>query len=104
MVNAYLMPVTRDYFRAFETEIKEIGCPEAPFIMNSGGGIMTPQQALTIDFRSQNWAAPPYNGATAYRPDFDHWLASKATDAGAQLLHGEVVACLRFEPRARQPH
>ena len=53
--------------------------------------IMTPTQALTIDFRSQNWAAPPYNGATAYRPDFDHWLANKATDAGAQLLCSTVV-------------
>jgi electron transfer flavoprotein-quinone oxidoreductase len=53
--------------------------------------IMTPTQALTIDFRSQNWAAPPYNGATASRPDFDHWLASKATDAGAQLLCSTVV-------------
>ena len=56
--------------------------------------IMTPTQALTIDFRSQNWAAPPYNGATAYRPDFDHWLASKATDAGAQLLCSTVVVGL----------
>jgi len=53
--------------------------------------VMTPNQALTIDFRSQNWAAPPYNGATAYRPDFDHWLATKATDAGAQLLCSTVV-------------
>ena len=22
---------------------------------------------------------PPYNGATAFRPDFDHWLADKAS-------------------------
>ena len=53
--------------------------------------VMTPTQALTIDFRSQNWAEPPYNGATAYRPDFDHWLATKATEAGAQLLCSTVV-------------
>lgn len=45
VVNAYLMPVTREYFRAFEGEVSEIGVPEAPFIMNSGGGIMTPAQA-----------------------------------------------------------
>ncbi|MDB5812185.1 MAG: hypothetical protein JWN94_4307 [Betaproteobacteria bacterium] len=45
VVNAYLMPVTREYFRAFETEVSGIGVPEAPFIMNSGGGIMTPEQA-----------------------------------------------------------
>ena len=27
-------------------------------------------------------AAPPYNGATAYRPDFDRWLAGHAVAAG----------------------
>jgi electron transfer flavoprotein-quinone oxidoreductase len=48
--------------------------------------VATPTQALTIDYRTQAWAEPPYNGATAYRPDFDQWLATKATDAGAQLL------------------
>ncbi len=45
VVNAYLMPVTRAYFRAFEGEVSEIGIPDPPFIMNSGGGIMTPEQA-----------------------------------------------------------
>ena len=48
--------------------------------------ITTPTQAVTVDFRTTAWAEPPYNGATAYRPDFDQWLATKATDAGAQLL------------------
>ena len=45
VVNAYLMPTTRDYFRAFEAEVAQLAVPEAPFIMNSGGGIMTPDQA-----------------------------------------------------------
>ena len=45
VVNAYLMPATRDYFRAFEAEVKKLAIPEPPFIMNSGGGIMTPDQA-----------------------------------------------------------
>ena len=31
-------------------------------------------------------ARPPYNGATAYRPDFDAWLAGKAEAAGAALV------------------
>jgi electron transfer flavoprotein-quinone oxidoreductase len=48
--------------------------------------VMTDSQAMTIDFRNDAWAAPPYNGATAYRPDFDHWLATHAQAAGAQLL------------------
>jgi len=48
--------------------------------------VLTDTQALTVDFRSANWAEPPYNGATAYRPDWDHWLASKAEADGAQLV------------------
>src|SRR5688572_14752240 len=45
VVNAYLMPATRDYFRQFELEVGRLGIPHPPFIMNSGGGIMTPDQA-----------------------------------------------------------
>ena len=45
VVNAYLMPTTRDYFRKFEAAVGRLAIPEPPFIMNSGGGIMTPEQA-----------------------------------------------------------
>lgn len=48
--------------------------------------MMTPTQALTIDFRTENWGAEPYNGATAFRPDFDSWFADKAVSAGATLV------------------
>ncbi len=48
--------------------------------------ILTDTQALTVDFRSTSWGTPPYNGATAFRPDWDHWLASKAEADGAQLV------------------
>ncbi|MBP6730054.1 MAG: FAD-dependent monooxygenase, partial [Microthrixaceae bacterium] len=37
------------------------------------------------------WGAPPYNGATAYRPDFDQWLATHATAAGAELICSTTV-------------
>src|SRR5205807_1398970 len=40
--------------------------------------ILTPTQALTVDFRSEAWGEPPYNGATAFRPEFDSWLAGHA--------------------------
>src|SRR6058998_412923 len=36
--------------------------------------VLTDTQALTVDYRTQAWSRPPYNGATAYRPDFDAWL------------------------------
>ena len=45
IVNAYLMPVTRDYLRRFESAVEELEIPEAPFVMNSGGGIVTPDHA-----------------------------------------------------------
>ena len=48
--------------------------------------VLTDTQALTVDFRSEAWGRPPYNGATAFRPDFDHWLAGKAEDDGADLV------------------
>jgi N-methylhydantoinase A len=46
-VNAYLMPATRDYFESFEAEVARMAIPDPPFIMNSGGGIMTPEQACS---------------------------------------------------------
>ena len=39
-------------------------------------------------------AEPPYNGATAYRPDFDAWLAGKAEAAGAELVCSTTVTGL----------
>lgn len=48
--------------------------------------VLTPTQSLTVDYRSQAWAEPPYNGATALRPDFDAWLAARAEAAGAVLI------------------
>ncbi len=56
--------------------------------------ILTDTQALTVDFRTAAWGKAPYNGATAYRSDFDTWLASHATDAGATLVCDTVVTGL----------
>ena len=56
--------------------------------------VLTDTQALTVDFRSNTWAEAPYNGATAYRPDFDNWLANKAVEAGATLVCSTTVTGL----------
>jgi electron transfer flavoprotein-quinone oxidoreductase len=48
--------------------------------------ILTETQSLAIDFRTDAWGAPPYNGATALRPAFDSYLAGKAEAAGATLV------------------
>ncbi|HEY4607976.1 MAG TPA: FAD-dependent oxidoreductase [Ilumatobacteraceae bacterium] len=56
--------------------------------------VLTETKAVSIDFRNDAWAAPPYNGATAYRPDFDRWLADHAVAAGATLLCNTTVTGL----------
>ena len=56
--------------------------------------LLTDTQALTVDFRTEAWGKAPYNGATAYRPDFDNWLAGHAEAAGAQLLTSTTVTGL----------
>ena len=61
--------------------------------------LLTDTQALTVDFRSEAWGEPPYNGATAFRPDWDHWLAGHAEAAGAQLLTDTTVIGLIRDPR-----
>ena len=68
--------------------------------------MMTPTQALTVDFRTESWGSPPYNGATAYRPDFDNWFAEQAVDAGAELICSTTVTGLfaRGRPCRRCAH
>ena len=43
VVNAYLMPRMKSYLARFGAEVRDLGCPEIPFIMNSGGGVVSPQ-------------------------------------------------------------
>jgi N-methylhydantoinase A len=45
IVNAYLMPIMRDYFARFEREVIGLGIPRRPFIMSSGGGVVGPALA-----------------------------------------------------------
>lgn len=74
---------------------------EAPiqrWVVRRSTMLLTDTQALTVDFRTQAWGRPPYNGATAYRPDFDHWLAGKADADGAQLLCSTTVTGLLRDP------
>ena len=63
--------------------------------------IMTETQALNVDFRTQAWGHPPYNGATAYRPDFDNWLADIAVEAGTTLICSTTVTGLLHDASGR---
>jgi electron transfer flavoprotein-quinone oxidoreductase len=68
--------------------------PVERWVVRRSTMMLTATQALTVDFRTQSWAGPPYNGMTAYRADFDSWLAAKATTAGARLVTSTVATGL----------
>ena len=63
--------------------------------------ILSERSSVTIDYRSDDWGRPPHNGATAYRPDFDHWLAGEAVAAGAQLVCSTTVTGLLRDTNGR---
>ncbi len=70
---------------------------EAPFerwVTRRATMLLTETQALSVDFRTTAWGEAPYNGATALRPAFDVWLASKAVEAGAVLLSSTTAVGL----------
>ena len=46
---------------------------------------LTPESSFSLDFASENFDRPPYNGCTVFRPVFDNWLARRAVEAGATL-------------------
>ncbi len=68
--------------------------PAQRWITRRGTMLLTDHQSLCIDYRSTTWGAPPYNGFTSYRPDFDRWFAQHAVDVGAVLLTSTTVTGL----------
>lgn len=56
--------------------------------------MLTGSQALTLDYRTEAWASPPYNGVTVYRSELDPWFAGEAERAGAQLVCSTTVTGL----------
>ncbi len=58
---------------------------------------LSQESALAIDFRTNHFAQPPYNGFTLLRPKFDRWLAGKAEAAGALLITSTVVDDLLYK-------
>jgi electron transfer flavoprotein-quinone oxidoreductase len=55
------------------------------------------EAATSLDFRTNRFNNPPYNGFTILRPKFDRWLASKAEEAGAILITSTVVDDLLYK-------
>lgn len=61
-------------------------CPAQRWITRRQTMMVTGHQALTVDFRTETWGRPPYNGASVFRSEFDSWLADHAVAAGAKLV------------------
>src|SRR5215467_9200188 len=57
------------------------------------------ESALSVDFRTNHFSQPPYNGFTILRPKFDRWLATKAEEAGALLINSTVVDDLLYKDK-----
>jgi electron transfer flavoprotein-quinone oxidoreductase len=57
------------------------------------------EAATSLDFRTNRFGKPPYNGFTILRPRFDRWLAGKAEEAGALLITSTVVDDLLYKSK-----
>jgi electron transfer flavoprotein-quinone oxidoreductase len=68
--------------------------PIQRFVTRRSTMVMTPTQSVAVDVRAQSWGEPPYNGVTAYRSEFDQWLADEAVAAGAVLAVATTVTGL----------
>ncbi len=55
------------------------------------------EAATSLDFRTNRFSKPPYNGFTILRPKFDRWLAGKAEEAGTFLITSTVVDDLLYK-------
>lgn len=75
--------------------------PVQRWVVKRSTMLLSDTGALNIDFRANAWGAPPYNGATAYRPDFDNWLANHAVEAGARLVCSTTVTGLLRDSTGR---
>jgi electron transfer flavoprotein-quinone oxidoreductase len=75
--------------------------PVQRWITRRGTMLLTDHQSLCIDYRTTTWGAEPYNGFTAYRPDFDRWFATKAEQAGAVLIASTTAVGLLRDSRGR---
>lgn len=91
------------YPRVLDELIPEwwLTAPVQRWVVRRSTMLLSETGALNIDYRSNTWGQPPYNGATAYRPDFDHWLAQCAVEAGAELICSTTAVSLLHDDRGR---
>ena len=76
---------------------------EAPverYITKHKYSILTEDASLSVDFTTQKYGKPPYNGFAVLRSKFDRWFAAKAEQAGAIVATGLEAEDLLWEGNA----
>ncbi|MFA5835689.1 MAG: FAD-dependent oxidoreductase [Bellilinea sp.] len=65
--------------------------PVERVITNQVVSFLTADSSINLDFKTETFNQPPYNGFTVLRARFDRWLAEQAEAAGAMLVPGIKV-------------
>jgi len=60
-------------------------------VTNQVVSFLTADSSINLDFKTEAFGQPPYNGFTVLRSRFDRWLAEQAENAGAMLVPGIKV-------------
>lgn len=74
--------------------------PVQRFVVRRTTMLLDGDRSTAVDVRAPAWGAPPYNGITAYRAEFDQWLADEAVAAGATLVTSTTATGLVREDDA----
>lgn len=117
VVNAYLMPVMQHYLSRFTERVREIGVPDEPLVMNSGGGVVGPALAgqrpidMLLSGPSGGVSGALFQAQASGHADiitFD--MGGTSTDvcliqAGrAEITHARIIAGLPIKTTAMDIH
>ena len=83
---AFFGPLMHELFPDFWKE-----APVERFINRHVISFLTPDDSLSLDFKTASFTRPPYNGFITLRAKFDRWLAGKVEQAGALVATGLEV-------------
>jgi len=69
-------------------------------VTNHVVSFLTDDSSVNLDFKTERFSQPPFNGFTVLRSKFDRWLAEQAEAAGAMLVPGiKVDSVIRHDGR-----
>ncbi len=83
---AFFGPLMHELFPDFWKE-----APVERFINRHVISFLTPDDSLSLDFKTASFTHPPYNGFITLRAKFDRWLAGKVEQAGVLVATGLEV-------------